>query len=391
MEITDLVYVDATGYHFADYPSFRQYLVEKYQAIYGADIYLEDDSQDGQIVSIQARALYDTAALGASVYNSFSPVSAQGTGLSRNVKINGIERLVPSYSTAILTLVGSANTLITNGVATDTLGRKWFLETPITIPDAGTITATATAELPGAITAEAATITTIFTPTRGWQTVSNAGAATPGAPVETDAELRLRQEESTALPSLTVFEGTIGAVRNVTGVTKVQGYENDTGAEVDGFPAHSICVVVAGGADEDIAQAIQVKKTPGTVTFGDVSETVYDSEGMPLEIKFQRAVTATIEVVVTLVANEGWSADFEAEIAEAVAEVINAGKIGKDVLLTKLFAPAYLNGTAPGQTYDIVSIELGKNAAPPAEANVSLDFDENPVCDPLTDVTFSIT
>jgi uncharacterized phage protein gp47/JayE len=392
MQLSDLVYIDSTGYHFADYPSFRQWLIESYQGIYGADVYLEDDSQDGQFLSILAKAFYDTAALGASVYNSFSPVSAQGTGLSRLVKINGLERQIPSYSTAQLTIVGVAGTVITNGVASDTLEQKWNLPTTVTIPDSGTIVVTGTAAVIGAITAESGTITTIFTPTRGWQSVNNVSAATPGTAVESDATLRARQQISVANPSLTVFDGTVGAVANVTGVSKVQGYENDTGStDLNGVPAHSICVVVAGGDDTAVAQAIQVHKTPGTGTYGDTTVVVFDSQGMPLEIAFQRAVTATIHVQITISVNEGWSNDFIPLIQEAVAAVINAGGIGDTVLLTKLFAPAYLNGTAPGQTYDIATIELAKNGGGYSAANVTLNFDENPVCDPDTDVVLVIS
>src|SRR5271165_3585040 len=106
MTLTDLVYIDSTGHHFADYPSFQTWLTGQYQSIYGADVILTPDSQDGQFLAILARAFYDTAALGASVYNSFSPVTAQGVGLSRLVKINGLTRLSPSFSTVVLTLVG---------------------------------------------------------------------------------------------------------------------------------------------------------------------------------------------------------------------------------------------------------------------------------------------
>jgi uncharacterized phage protein gp47/JayE len=392
MELSDLAYIDSTGYHFADYPTFRQYFVEKYQAIYGADVYLEDDSQDGQFISVQAKAAYDSAARGAAVYNSFSPVTAQGVGLSRVVKINGISRQSPSYSTAVLTVVGTTGTTIVNGIAQDTLGQKWLLESPVVIPDAGTIDVTATAELIGDVTAEASTINSIFTPTLGWQTVNNATGATPGAPVESDAELRIRQTQSVALPSLTVFGGTIGAVENVSGVTKVKGYENDTGStDGDGIPAHSICVVVAGGADTPIAQAIQVHKTPGTGTYGDVTVNVEDSKGMPIAIKFQRAVTATIKVQVTITATIAYDSSYEALIQAAIAEVLNAGQIGETILLTKLYAPAYLNGSAPGQTYDVASIEIAKDMDPLAAANIDLDFDQNPVCDPDTDVTVIVT
>lgn len=387
MEVTDLVSLDSTGYHFSDYPAFNQYLIDKYQAIYGADTYLAPDSQDGQWLAVVAKMAYDLAAIGNSTNNSFSPLTAQGVGLARLVKINGLKKLLPSFSTVTLSVVGTAGTIIANGIAKDILDQQWLLPVTVTIPDEGTIDVVATAAVVGAITADINTVTTIFTPTQGWQNVTNAAAATPGAAVESDANLRIRQSVSTSDPSLTVFEGTIGGVENLPGVTKVQGYENDTETtDANSIPPHSICVVVAGGDSVDIAQEIQIHKTPGTGTYGDTSETVFDTHGMPLLIKFQRAVTATIHVAIDISVNEGWSNDYEALIKQAVADVINAGGIGKSILYTKLFAPAYLTGTPASATFDIASLEIAKNMDMPAAANIDLDFDENPVCDPTTDV-----
>lgn len=390
MLITDLVYIDDTGYHFEDYPAFLAWLQDQYRAIYGADVYLESDSQDGQFLAILAKAFYDTAALGGSVYNSFSPVTAQGAGLSRNVKINGLGRRVPSNSTVELTVVGQAGTVITGGIAIDALQQKWLL--PVTtIPGGGSVNCTAVAENEGAVAAAPDTITTIFTPTRGWQTVNNAAAATLGSPVETDAELRVRQAISTANPSLTVFDGTVGGVADLAGVTKVRGYENDTDStDGNGIPSHSISLVVVGGDDVEICQEIALHKTPGTGTFGDTSETVYDAHGMPLEIEFERSVTATISGEITISTGTGWSSEYEALIQQAVADVINAGQIGATILLTKLYAPAYLIGTPAGLTFDIASIEIEKNSDGLAAANIELDWDENPVCDPA-DINVVIT
>lgn len=392
MGITDLVFIDSTGYHFADYPTFLAWLQDQYRSIYGADVYLEADSQDGQFVAIVAKALYDTAALGASIYNSFSPVTAQGVGLARLVKINGLTKRVATHSTADLVVVGQAGTTITNGVATDALEQKWNLPVSVTIPGPGTVTVTATAVDEGALSAAADTITTIFTPTLGWQTVNNPAPATPGEPVEIDAELRARQTVSVANPSLTVMDGTVGSVANLAGVTKVRGYENDSGiTDGNGVPAHSISLVVLGGDSVEIAEDIALHKTPGTGTAGDTSETVVDAHGMPLVIRFQRATDATIGVQVTVAAGGGWSTDYEALIQDAVAALISAGNIGDTVLFTKLFAPAYLFGTPPGLTYSVASIEINKNGGSFSAANVALAYDENPVCDPSVDVEIIVT
>ena len=126
MEITELVYIDDSGYHFEDYQAFLTWRQDQIKAIYGEDTYIDPDSQDGQLLAIQALADYQTAARGASIYNSFSPLTAQGLGLSRNVKINGLRRQAATFSSVELTLVGTSGTLITNGIAKDSLEQKWI-------------------------------------------------------------------------------------------------------------------------------------------------------------------------------------------------------------------------------------------------------------------------
>lgn len=126
----------------------------------------------------------------------------------------------------------------------------------------GRAVVTATAQKAGAITALPGDVSQIATPTRGWQSVTNPEAATAGKPVETDAELRQRQALSVALPSRTVMEGLIGAIANITGVTRYKGYDNDTSeTDINGVPAHAVSMVVDGGDAEEIARIIAIKIT----------------------------------------------------------------------------------------------------------------------------------
>lgn len=395
MAITDLVFIDATGYHYSDYPSFLAWIQSQYHGIYGADVYLESDSQDGQFLAILAQAFYDTAAIGASCYNSFSPIGAQGTGLSRVVKINGLTRINSTNSTVDVTIIGTAGTVITNGIVQDVLSQQWLVPSPTTIPSGGTIDVTLTAVLPGAVQAQASTVNTIFTPTRGWQSVNNTAAATPGTGLESDAALRTRQSESTANPSVTVFDGTIGGVANLAGVTAVVGYENDTNAtDGNSLPPHSIEIVVQGGDDMAICQEIALHKTPGTQTVGNTQETVFDSRGMPLIIYFQRPIDVVITVVLTISTNSAWSTDYEDLITQSLADTINAIGIGGtngEVLISRMYAPAYLNGEIQGQSYTISSLEIGKNSNPPSTINIPIAFDELPICDPSTNITIVVT
>ena len=385
MTFSDLVFIDDSGYHYADYPTILTWLQDQYKSIYGEDVYLEPDSQDGQWLAIQARYLYDSAVLGAAVFNSNSPVTAQGVGLSRNVKLNGLNRRAPTYSTVDVLIVGTAGTVIGSigspGVAQDVLDQKWIIPIGTTIPGGGSITVTATSEVIGAIRAESNSVNKIFTPTRGWQTVNNPTPATVGVSVETDAELRVRQSISTANPSKTVLQGTEGAVANLTGVTGVRAYENDTNSvDGNGIPAHSISVVVIGGVNSQIAETILLHKTPGCGTFGDQSVTVTDPRGVPTVIEFERPAVVPINVEIIITPGDGYSSDYADQIKTAIVASINLLGIGDDVIYTKLFIPAYLAGTPAFGTFDVVSVEISRDADPVAAANVAIDWNEYATC-----------
>lgn len=383
MAIADLAYLDASGFHYADFPTFLSFYQDEYRAIYGADTYLEADSQDGQWIAVQAQSAYDLCALFAAVYNSFSPSTGQGDALSRNVKINGIKRRVPTFSTADLLIVGQQGTTLTDALAEDSNGNKWAIPSPTVIPVSGSITVTATCQTIGAISAGANTINKIATPTLGWQTVNNPLAATEGEPVESDAQLRSRQTASTALPSLSVLDGTIGAVANVAGVVRFRGYENDSNVtDADGIPAHNIAIVVEGGDVQEIADAIAVKKTPGTGTYGTTSATTYDVYGVPNTINFFRPTPATIGVEVTIDPLSGYTSGYAELIKQAVADAINALPIGDDVLITRLYVPANLAGQPEGMTYDLNLVRIKKNAGAFGASNIVIAFNEAAECSP---------
>lgn len=393
MNVSDLVYIDATGYNCADYPTFLSWVQSQYQAVYGSDVYLGADSMDGQWTAIFAQALYDTAQVGMMTYNSFSPASAVGVGLSRVVKINGLNREIPTNSTVILTIVGTAATVITNGIAVDTLNQQWLLPSSVTIPGGGSINVTATAQNAGALLAAPNTVTGIFTPTLGWQTVNNSAAATVGSPVELDGALRLRQAQSTSLPALTVIASTVAALSNLTGVTEVQPYENATNTtDGNGLPPHSVCFVIQGGTLSDIVNTIGLYKTPGTQTFASganaQSGTYFDAKGMPVPINFiNPAITAEIHVTITIAPLANWNASFEPIISAAVAALINAVPIGGTVVYTTLFGTVYGASPIPG-SFTVTSITIGKNGGGQSSTDIPLLFDEIPICNGTTDITW---
>ncbi|EOC1314420.1 baseplate J/gp47 family protein [Cronobacter turicensis] len=375
--------VTASGISAPDYQTILSTITQYFQQIYGTDAYLEPDSKDGQMVALVALAVHDANNTAIQVYNSFSPSSGMTDALTRNVKINGIARKAATNSTVDVTLTGTAGTTIINGSVKDANGIIWNLPASVTIDVSGSVTVTATCANSGAVAAVAGSISKINTPTRGWTAVSNSTAATVGAAAETDAELRIRQKQSVAKPSLTPFEAVDGAIANVNGVTRHKLYENDTGsADSNGIPAHAIAAIVDGGSITDIAQVIRGKKGQGVGTYGSTTVNVADKYGNPHFISFSRSVNVPIYIAITLKVFPGYTSQIGEQIKQAIADYINSLTIGDDVLLSRLYSPANLGVVSGGNAkyYDISALKIGKTSNNLSAENIVIAFNESASC-----------
>jgi hypothetical protein len=332
-----------------------------------------------------------------SAYLSYSPTWAQGVGLSSVVKINGIRRLVPSYGTADLQLVGVFGTVITNGVVADLNTNLWALPPSLVIPAAGFLTATARCQTAGSIQAPPNTITNIQNPTLGWQTATNPAAATPGFPLEDDATLRKRQTYSTSIIAITPRLSLLGAVANVAGVGRSAVYDNDTNlTDANGIPPHSVAVVVEGGDDMEIATTILEKKNTGCGTYGGTQITVIDQAGVPQIINFWRLNNIQIWVQIVITPLAGYLNSYGNMIADAVSGFINALDIGVDVYVGWLYAPADLAGDAAvaatataqpqldaiSENYIVRAIYIGTAPNPTTATDIIIPFNAAAQCVP---------
>lgn len=375
-------YIDEYGIHIPSYPEVLDALKEELRGIYGQDVYLEPDSQEGALCAVFALRLYDCYTLAASVYNAYSPATAQGTGLSSVIKTNGIRRDKAGHSQVDLRVVGQAGTEIKNGVATDDARQRWLLPKQVTIPLPGEITVSAQAEPLGELRAGPGEIKNIATPTRGWQAVLNPEAARPGAAVETDARVRQRQKISTALPSLSIFDGTKGAVAGLPGVLRSQGYENDTDTpDKHGIPPHSICFVVEGGEAQAIGDILTLKKGPGCGTYGDVRVDTRDKYGSPALIRFFRPGIDSAAVFIRIRPLDGYVATTGQTVRRNAAEYINSLPIGESVLLSKLYTPINTAEPDPARrTFDVLEIRLGPKGGALTAANMLVAFNHAAAC-----------
>lgn len=253
-------------------------LVDEYSAalegIYGADINLDQDSPDGQLIYDFIQAVLDNEDLLVQIYNSFDPDLAVGVVLDQRVAINGIQRKGGTFTVTNITVTTSqACTLYgldqeAQAVYTvsDAAGNLWKLQSTQSPSSDGVFIYAFQSATPGANLTIPNTIQTPITIVLGVISVNNPTTYTSlGINEETDAQLRLRRQKSVSIPSIGYYESLLAALENIDGVTFAYIEENVTGStNADGVPGHSIWVILAGtGADADIANAIYIYRNAG--------------------------------------------------------------------------------------------------------------------------------
>lgn len=376
--------ITSAGLSVPSFSDIQSSLVQSYSAIYGTSAYLGNDSADYQWISAVALKLSDNAQLCQLAYNSRSPLTATGAGLDSIVKLNGLTRLSASNSTAVLTLSGTGGTVVTGAIVSDANGNLWLLPSPLTIGNNGIVSATATCQTPGAVSANANTITTPAGGfTAGWTSVTNAGPAVVGTPVESDSQLRARQAISVALPSETRLAGTVAALRALSGVTRINVLENQTSVtDSYGNAGHSMTAVVEGGTDLAIATAIYNNRGIGCNTQGATAATMTivpvadPNTNYITDIGFLRPVDVPIYVAISV---HGLTANFttamQTNIIAAIVAFLNGLQIGEEVPQSSLVGAALSVMTNPLRPdFSIKSLTLGTSSGSLSTSDVTLAF-----------------
>ena len=353
--------IGAAGLTIPSYDDIMAYYIAQVRQIYGQQIYLGNDSAIYELLSIVALKASDANLAMQLVYNNRGPATAVGAGLDGILPYNGLARLEASYSTAEVTITGTAGTVITNGICQDVNGFYWLLPQSVTIGGGGTVSVTATCQSIGAIQASIGQINIRSTPTAGWSSVTNPAAAIPGNPVETDSQARARQAVSTSLPSLTMLDGTIARLEATSGVTRNNVVENYTGtADKWGNPAHSISCVVEGATDTAVATAIFGNKGIGAYPNGTTVVLVTSPiTGNQQLIRFDRPAYIGFTVIANIHLINGSSA-LIAAIKTAIVNYLNSLQIGELLTISGVYAAVLTQvGNISQPFFSIHSLTLG--------------------------------
>jgi len=237
---------------------------------------LEPSSPDGLKMASDAEIFANLDEAARLAYNAKDPSKARGIELDVICSLTGTFRDLGAPSFAELTLTGNVGAFIPAGTLFESAvdGSQWAIHVGVFISGSGSVTATANCTANGATQADANTITKIVDVVAGLQLVDNPAIATAGMDIQTDAALRLERRQAVARSGSNQVDNMAGGVHAADDVTHVRVYENPTGVvDANGQPAHSLAVIASGGADNDVAQAMYIKKNPGVLLFQPPSAT----------------------------------------------------------------------------------------------------------------------
>lgn len=270
------------------------------------------------------------------VWDSIDPDNARGLALDTHMKLAGVSRQAATRSSVVLTLSGTALTLVPEGkIVEDINGERWELQEDVTIPGTGL----ARAVNFGSIFAPAGTITQIVTPVSGWTGVTNAAAATPGRERQSDTsgrQARLRALDSGATAS---FRGVRREIERLNFVEASVVIHNPTSSPqtVRGvaLPANSYSVIVfpdtiTAEEETELFEAVVENGPIGIESVG-AEERLFD--GWPIRFSYATGTPVNITVSIIVDTDNFGVPGVIAEVELALERFIAALRVGDPVRL----------------------------------------------------------
>jgi hypothetical protein len=325
--------------------TFEEILAEKvaqYQAIYGNDINIAQNTPDGQRIGLEANALLDLELFAQWLYGNMDVDNASGQALNSLAKISGLTRKPASRSFATVEITTDrALTILENWEAKDDFNRIWYSKNEINL-NTGTTAITLHSKTWGAIVAGIGEINAQNHIILGITNINNPTPATIGSDEESDADLRKRRNASVANPAFSTIGELYSGLANLAGVTDLKIYENSTSSldtELNLNP-HSLWVIIDGGVIADIAEIMAISKTAGCGLKGNIIgeyvEQVSPSISYTHQMRFDRSINKNFEVAFTVQSTNG---GLDIAIFDALKDIIF--DIGNDVNITSLYAFIY--------------------------------------------------
>ncbi len=381
-EITD------TGAVGTTLEGYLTILEDLFQSVFGDDFDVSSETPQGQIIGLLALILAEADEGVIDNSNGTSIFRASGQQLDGLTAILSTLRDEAERSQVTVNLTGVPTSIIPAGSRAKTDNDDVFVfDEDVQLDGAGLASATMFSVETGQVPALAGQLVNIVDVVPGWETVTNPADASLGQDREVDQLLVLRYFRELFRNAVAVRRSVEGAVSALEGVTDVIARENDTDAAIIvqnvSIPPHSIAVVVAGGGDIEIAEAIALKKTGGTGTTGLVSILLPDRPSA-IPIEFYRPDPVYLEIKISTELKSGFPGNGIALIKQRIEEYFRGEfvvetdgffetdgiKIAESLNLNRLFTPI---NSVPGHDVTILDMNLKSGGGPITQLDVDLD------------------
>jgi len=371
--------LDENGFRRKTYDELLTEMEEKARELFGANAKTGPLNFLGILLRLFAWFLAITWQVLEKTYLSAYVSTAVGVQLDRLGKLVGKRRGKASPASGTATFTGRAGKIIEIGTeirGTADTSPIYQTLADLTLDGSGNGTVAIEALESGtASNVGANVLTELVEPDMDIYTVTNVTLINNGLDGEDDFEYREQIEGVNNGGGIANIETEI---QNVTGVRAATVFENDTMAVVDGMNPKSIKVIVLGGSDEEVGEAVLANKPGGIETMGAVVVNVPDSSGRLKTVKFDRASEVAVYVRVDIKRGDAFPADGKARVelqlvryiggTDASGQVYAGLGMGDDVVFSRLFGAVYsVTGV------EDVNIEVSTNGTTWSGGNITID------------------
>ena len=336
-----------TGFSIKDQATIRAEMEARAKELLGQLLNTSNTSAYGHILTIQAEQLAELWEANQAIYAA----SDLGSATGRALEIIGdrflLSKLVAAPAVGQVTFTATNDATVPAGTIISVQGdpdRRFQTTSELNIVFSTSATGTVgvvalengkTVVPPNLLTVLESTLPNIAS-------VTNVDNIDDGRLLETDAEFRLRIQQSRATPGSSTQGAIQSAVAAINSVDSVTVLQNRTG-DVDsaGIPRNSIEVIVEGADDaateNAVAQAIydNVAAGIGIYSHDSSSGTAVDANsGQAVTIPFTKPTEVQLEITADLTTANAYQGDAAAQ--QAVVDYVATLALGEDLTISKL-------------------------------------------------------
>ena len=335
--------------HGMEPTSLNEYIIELNQVFrdaFGDDLNVSGDTPQGVLIGVLANLFHELDQVIVALGNSNNLDLALGTQLDDLGTLYRLYRNDERYASLLVRLTGTDDVAIPTGSRIQTSDGKTFaLASGVTLPFTG---ARFNAEEPGPLGVSIETELEIIDIVQGWETAIAISPDFGGRLRETDFDFRERIKDQITRTRVGGSEALIRSVRSTNDVRRVKLIENATasteknalGPAYD-LPAHSIAIAVEGGADRDVANAIEKVKPIGIPTQGNVTIKSTPTFTFQNSVSWYKPDTVKCNATISITTASNFPSDGIIRVKNRVKEYIDNIDIGDPYDQNRLIALVY--------------------------------------------------